>query len=138
MVVPELEVAARRNRGCGRHPQPVPGPLAHPQRPPRQHRGRTRGATDTQEQSNHRAGLVAFALFTAEGAAYDWSNLYLRDVIGGAPNVATLAFVAFSVGMIGARFVADRVVAHVGPTATTRRGLPPWAHWRAPPPQWIV
>ncbi|MFI7294874.1 MFS transporter [Streptomyces sp. NPDC050121] len=60
-------------------------------------------------------GLVAFALFTAEGAAYDWSNLYLRNVIGAAPNVATLAFGAFSVGMISVRVIADRVVAHVGP-----------------------
>ncbi|MCZ1002383.1 MFS transporter [Streptomyces mirabilis] len=65
-------------------------------------------------------GLVAFALFTAEGSAYDWSNLYLRNVIGAAPNVAVLAFGAFSVGMIGVRVVADRVVARVGPVRYCR------------------
>lgn len=36
-------------------------------------------------------GLVAFALSTAEGAAYDWSDLHLRNVIGAAPNVAVTA-----------------------------------------------
>ncbi|MFI7131358.1 MFS transporter [Nonomuraea sp. NPDC050153] len=65
-------------------------------------------------------GLVAFALFTAEGAAYDWSNLHLRNVIGAEPNVAALAFGAFSVGMLGVRLIADRVVAHVGPSRYCR------------------
>lgn len=60
-------------------------------------------------------GVLAFAMFTTEGAAYDWANLELRSVIGAPPQTAALAFGAFSLGMLGLRLSADRVVAKVGP-----------------------
>jgi MFS family permease len=59
-------------------------------------------------------GLVALAMFTAEGAAYDWSNLHLRDTVGASPQVAAAGFGAFSLAMMLMRLIADRVVARVG------------------------
>jgi MFS family permease len=60
-------------------------------------------------------GLIAFGSFLSEGAAADWSAVYLRDRAGATPAIAAAGFAGFSLGMVAARFAADRVVAAVGP-----------------------
>jgi hypothetical protein len=60
-------------------------------------------------------GLIAFGSFLSEGAAADWSAVYLHDEAGATSAVAAAAFAGFSVGMVAARFAGDRVVAAVGP-----------------------
>jgi MFS family permease len=60
-------------------------------------------------------GLIAFASFLSEGAAADWSAVYLRDEAGATSAVAAAAFAGFSLGMVAARFAGDRAGAAVGP-----------------------
>jgi hypothetical protein len=60
-------------------------------------------------------GLIAFASFLSEGAAADWSAVYLRDEAGATSAVAAAGFAGFSLGMVAARFAGDSVVAAVGP-----------------------
>ncbi len=60
-------------------------------------------------------GLIAFGSFLSEGAAADWSAVYLRDEAGATSAVAAAGFAGFSLGMVAARFAGDRVVAAVGP-----------------------
>jgi MFS family permease len=60
-------------------------------------------------------GLIAFGSFFSEGAAADWSAVYLHDEAGATPAVAAAAFAGFSLGMLVARFAGDRMVAAVGP-----------------------
>jgi MFS family permease len=67
-------------------------------------------------------GLIAFSSFAAEGAAADWSAVYMHETIGTGTGVAGLAFVAFSFGMIVCRFAADSLSARLGPTAVVRGG----------------
>jgi MFS family permease len=67
-------------------------------------------------------GLVAFSSFCAEGAAGDWSAVYLRDTLDTGPGLAAAAFVAFSSAMAACRFVSDRLSARFGPVAVVRTG----------------
>jgi MFS family permease len=60
-------------------------------------------------------GAIAFCGLLAEGAAYDWSAVYLRDEAGAGPGLAATGFAACSLAMAVCRFGADRVVARLGP-----------------------
>lgn len=59
-------------------------------------------------------GAIAFCGLLAEGAAYDWSAVYLRDETGASPGVAAAGFAACSLAMAACRFGADAVVARLG------------------------
>lgn len=67
-------------------------------------------------------GSLAFALLMAEGVAYDWSSIHLRDVLGADPSVAPAGFAAFTVSMVIMRFMSDRLVARIGPVTFVRAG----------------
>jgi MFS family permease len=67
-------------------------------------------------------GLVAFCGLFAEGAAADWSGIYIDDSLDATPGVAALGFAAFSVAMAVFRLLGDRLAEHWGPVALTRRG----------------
>ena len=67
-------------------------------------------------------GLVAFCCLLAEGAALDWSAVYVRDDLGGSEAVAALAYAAFSATMLIGRLLSDRLVAARGPSTLLRGG----------------
>jgi predicted MFS family arabinose efflux permease len=60
-------------------------------------------------------GLIAFCSFFAEGAAADWSAVFLRDTAGAGAAVAAAGFACFSLGMFAARMASDRLAQAVGP-----------------------
>lgn len=60
-------------------------------------------------------GALAFALMLAEGVAYDWSTVHLRDELGTTEALAAVAYGAFSLAMFVTRLLVDRVVAVIGP-----------------------
>jgi hypothetical protein len=66
-------------------------------------------------------GAIAFCSFFAEGAAADWSAVYLHDRAGAGAALAAAAFAGFSIAMAAARLAGDRIVASVGPVALARR-----------------
>jgi len=66
-------------------------------------------------------GAIAFCSFFAEGAAADWSAVYLHDRAGAGPALAATAFAGFSVAMAASRLTGDRIVTAVGPVALARR-----------------
>ena len=65
-------------------------------------------------------GVIAFSSFLGEGAAVDWSAVYLRDGLLATAGVAGLGFVAFSAGMTLSRLVADRLSSRFGPKRLVR------------------
>jgi MFS family permease len=67
-------------------------------------------------------GMIAFSSFADEGSAADWSAVYMHGTIGTSIGFAGIAFVAFSVGMIAARFATDSLSARFGPTLLVRGG----------------
>jgi Major Facilitator Superfamily len=67
-------------------------------------------------------GVLAFCGLFAEGAAADWSAVYLAGPLAAGSAVAALGFAAFSTSMATFRLVGDRLTTRWGPVALTRRG----------------
>lgn len=67
-------------------------------------------------------GMVGFCAVLAEGAAADWSGVYLKDVAGAGPGIAAVSYTAFALTMALARLSGDAVVARLGPVRTVRLG----------------
>jgi len=62
-------------------------------------------------------GVMAALGMVGEGAMYDWSTLYMRDVLGSPQEQAALAYGAFSAAMALGRFGGDWARAHLGSSA---------------------
>ncbi|CAM2139075.1 MFS transporter [Pararobbsia alpina] len=58
-------------------------------------------------------GILALVALIAEGAMYDWSTVYMRDVVHATTGMASAAYAAFSGGMSIGRFSGDAVRARV-------------------------
>jgi fucose permease len=55
--------------------------------------------------------VIAFASMLCEGAAADWSAVYLRNSLGSVAVVASLGYAAFAAAMVVVRLGADRFIA---------------------------
>jgi HAD superfamily hydrolase (TIGR01509 family) len=67
-------------------------------------------------------GLAAFCTLLAEGAAADWSAVYLHGSLGAAAGVAALGYTVFSLAMVASRLAGDRLNELLGPAALARGG----------------
>jgi MFS family permease len=67
-------------------------------------------------------GAIGFCSFLGEGAAADWSGVYLHEDAGSGAGLAAFAFTAFAIGMVAARFCSDRLSARFGPVVVVRLG----------------
>lgn len=58
--------------------------------------------------------LIGLALAMGEGAAFDWSAVYLRETLGASSQIAALGFASFSFTMTGFRFLGDAIIPKIG------------------------
>ncbi|WP_254549941.1 MFS transporter [Catellatospora tritici] len=65
-------------------------------------------------------GVLVFCCLVGEGAAADWSTVYLRDSLGSTPGFAAAAYAAFSIMMMAGRLVGDRLTRALGPVRLVR------------------
>jgi predicted MFS family arabinose efflux permease len=65
-------------------------------------------------------GALAFCCLVGEGAAADWSAVYLRDNLGTTAGFAASAYAAFAIAMTAGRLVGDRLAAALGPMRLVR------------------
>lgn len=65
-------------------------------------------------------GTLAFCCLVGEGAAADWSAVYLRDNLHTSAGFAATAYAAFSIAMTAGRLVGDRLTARLGPVRLVR------------------
>jgi len=65
-------------------------------------------------------GVLAVCALAAEGAAGDWSAVYLRDRLGTSAGFAALAFAAFAVTMTVGRAVGDSLIRRFGVVSLIR------------------
>jgi MFS family permease len=63
---------------------------------------------------------IAFGCFLAEGAANDWSAVYLHASLGAAPGLAAVAYTAFASAMAAGRLVGDHLAERIGPVRLVR------------------
>ena len=63
---------------------------------------------------------MAFASFLAEGAAGDWSAVYLHSSLGAPLGLAAVGYTVFSITMTGGRLVGDGLADRLGPRRLVR------------------
>jgi MFS family permease len=64
--------------------------------------------------------FVAFGSFLAEGAASDWSAVYLHSSLGASAGLAAVGYTVFSLAMVGGRLAGDRLTDRIGPARLVR------------------
>jgi MFS family permease len=85
--------------------------FARPGRPARSQRGSSRLTG---------LGLLALCCLIAEGAAGNWSGVYLRDNLDAPRGYAAAGFAGFSLAMAAGRMAGDRLAARYGPVCLVR------------------
>lgn len=65
-------------------------------------------------------GVLGICCMIGEGAAADWSSVYLRDNLGSSAGFAAAAYAAFSVMMTAGRLAGDRLTMLLGPVTLVR------------------
>jgi MFS family permease len=65
-------------------------------------------------------GLLALCALVGEGAAADWSTVYLRDSLNSTEGFAAAAFAAFFIAMTAGRLTGDRLAARFGAVRLVR------------------
>lgn len=83
---------------------------------------RQRGARTLWSRQVVLLGVIALCSFAAEGTAFDWSAVYLREDLGADAGTAAWGLAAFSLTMAAGRFVSDRLVTRFGPVRMVRAG----------------
>jgi MFS family permease len=58
--------------------------------------------------------MICFISMACENTMYDWSGIYIRQVLHGSKAVATIAFVVYMVAMTGGRLIGDRMADRFG------------------------
>ncbi|MEV4411071.1 MFS transporter [Catellatospora sp. NPDC049609] len=102
-------VAATATAAARLRPAPVAPP---PAGPAERADGGLRGVTFL--------GVLVFCCLVGEGAAADWSAVYLRDSLGSSPGFAATAYATFSIMMMAGRLVGDRLTAALGAVRLVR------------------
>jgi MFS family permease len=58
--------------------------------------------------------LICFSSMACENTMYDWSGIYIRQVLHGTKAIATIAFVIYMVAMTTGRFLGDYMADRFG------------------------
>lgn len=58
--------------------------------------------------------LICFACMACENTMYDWSGIYIRQILHGSKATATIAFVVYMVAMTMGRLLGDRMADRFG------------------------
>jgi MFS family permease len=59
-------------------------------------------------------GIIGFCSMASEGAMFDWSGVYFRDVVKAPASLVILGYTSFMIMMATGRFVADYFISKIG------------------------
>lgn len=59
-------------------------------------------------------GIIGFCSMASEGAMFDWSGVYFKEVVKAPPNLVTLGYISFMVMMASGRFAGDKLILRFG------------------------
>ncbi|WP_214105501.1 MFS transporter [Acrocarpospora catenulata] len=65
-------------------------------------------------------GVLSFCCLVGEGAAADWSSVYLVQDLAAQESVGAVGYAAFSIMMTAGRLAGDRLTARFGPVLLVR------------------
>ncbi|MDP4264122.1 MAG: MFS transporter [Bacteroidota bacterium] len=61
-----------------------------------------------------RLGIIAFCSMAAEGAMFDWSGVYFKEVVEAPHSLVIVGYASFMIMMASGRFAGDRIIARIG------------------------
>jgi len=59
-------------------------------------------------------GVIGFCSMATEGAMFDWSGVYFKDIVHAPHALVPLGYASFMVMMASGRFVGDRLIGRLG------------------------
>ncbi len=59
-------------------------------------------------------GIIGFCSMASEGAMFDWSGIYFKDVVKAPTSLVVLGYTSFMIMMATGRFVADYLISKIG------------------------
>lgn len=59
-------------------------------------------------------GIIGFCSMASEGAMFDWSGIYFKDVVKAPASLVILGYTSFMIMMATGRFVADYFILKIG------------------------
>jgi Fucose permease len=59
-------------------------------------------------------GVIGFCSMASEGAMFDWSGIYFKDVVKAPESLVVLGYTSFMIMMATGRFVADYLISKIG------------------------
>jgi MFS family permease len=59
-------------------------------------------------------GIIGFCSMASEGAMFDWSGIYFKDVVKAPSSLVILGYTSFMIMMATGRFVADYMISKIG------------------------
>jgi MFS family permease len=59
-------------------------------------------------------GIIGFCSMASEGAMFDWSGVYFKDVVKAPSSLVILGYTSFMIMMAAGRFMADYVTSKIG------------------------
>lgn len=59
-------------------------------------------------------GIIGFFSMASEGAMFDWSGIYFRDVVHAPASLVILGYASFMIMMATGRFIADFMISKIG------------------------
>jgi MFS family permease len=59
-------------------------------------------------------GIIGFCSMASEGAMFDWSGVYFKDVVNAPASLVVLGYTSFMIMMATGRFLADRIISKIG------------------------
>ncbi|MEZ5104420.1 MAG: MFS transporter [Draconibacterium sp.] len=59
-------------------------------------------------------GIIGFCSMASEGAMFDWSGVYFKDVVQAPASLVILGYTSFMIMMASGRFMADFLIKKIG------------------------
>ena len=59
-------------------------------------------------------GVIGFFSMASEGAMFDWSGVYFKDVVHAPASLIALGYLCFMIAMASGRFIGDKLIAKHG------------------------
>jgi MFS family permease len=59
-------------------------------------------------------GIIAFCCMATEGAMFDWSGIYFKDIVQAPQSLVVLGYASFMIMMAAGRFVGDYIILKIG------------------------
>ena len=59
-------------------------------------------------------GIIGFCSMATEGAMFDWSGVYFRDIVVAPRSLVVLGYASFMVMMAAGRFMGDAIIIRIG------------------------